>query len=134
MLCLSWVEVCHRERCAAEHRGSRRVDVNKQLFVRLFAFISAESVQSTADPACLPSRPVYKDVTDVCVCLSLTFAGVWVCVRPLGVPVEAGPAPLALAALCVVHAVAHATAALAGLAPRRPIKVAALSMTVTLAL
>lgn len=56
------------------------------------------------------------------------------CVRPLGVPVEAGLAPLALAALCVVRAVAHATAALAGLAPRRPIKVAALSVTVTLAL
>lgn len=70
----------------------------------------------------------------MCVCLSLTFAGVRVCVRPLGVPVEAGFAPLALAALCVVHAVTHATTALAGLAPRRPIKVAALSVPVTLAL
>lgn len=56
------------------------------------------------------------------------------CVRPLGVPVEAVPAPLALAALCVVHAVAHAATALAGLAPRRPIEVAALSVAVTLAL
>lgn len=55
-------------------------------------------------------------------------------VRPLGVPVEAGFASLALAALCVVHAVAHATAALAGLAPRRPIKVAALCVTIALAL
>lgn len=73
-------------------------------------------------------------MTCVCVCVFLTFAGVRVCVRPLGVPVEAEPAPLALAALRVVHTVARAAAALAGLAPRRPIKAAALGVAVTLAL
>lgn len=65
--------------------------------------------------------------------MSLTFAGVGGSLRSLGVPVEAGLAALALASLGVVQTVAHAAAALARLAPHRPIKVAALSVSVTLA-
>lgn len=127
LLCLLWVEFLQpkTQRSSACRRKQTALCQTR---------LSAQSAQSTADPARLPPWPVYKDVTDVCVCLSLTFAGVRVRVRPLGVPVEAGFAPLALTALCVVRAVTHATAALARLAPRRPIKVAALGVAVTLAL
>lgn len=52
----------------------------------------------------------------------------------LGVSVEAGFAFLTLASFGVVQTVAHASAALARLPPRRPIKAAALSMAITLAL
>lgn len=54
--------------------------------------------------------------------------------RSSRVPVEAGPALLTLAPFGVVQTVAHASAALSGLAPRRPIKMAALGMAVALAL
>lgn len=54
--------------------------------------------------------------------------------RPAGISVEARLAPLTLTALGVVQTVARAAAALAGLAPRRPVKVAAESVAVTLAL
>lgn len=64
----------------------------------------------------------------------LTFAGVGGRVRSPRVPVEARLAPLALAPFGVVQTVAHASAALAGLAPRRPIKMAALGVAVALAL
>lgn len=70
----------------------------------------------------------------VCVCVCLTLAGVGGRVRPLGISVEARLAPLTLTALGVVQTVADAAAALAGLAPRHPIKVAAPSVPVTLAL
>lgn len=69
-----------------------------------------------------------------CVCVCLTFAGVWGGGRSLGVSEEASLAVLTLASFSVVQTVTHATAALAGLAPRRPIKMAALSVSVTLAL
>lgn len=66
--------------------------------------------------------------------MCLTFAGVGGGVRPPGISVEAGLAFLTLTPFSVVQTVTHATAALAGLAPRRPIKMAALSVSVTLAL
>lgn len=50
------------------------------------------------------------------------------------VPVEARLAPLALAPFGVVQTVTHASAALAGLAPRRPVEMAALGVAVALAL
>ena len=51
-----------------------------------------------------------------------------------GVPVEAGPAVLTLAAPGVVQAVAHAPAALARLPPSRPIEAAAVGVAIALAL
>lgn len=66
--------------------------------------------------------------------VNLTFAGVGGGLRSLRVSVEAGFTFLTLASFCVVETVAHASAALARLAPRRPIKMAALSVSVTLAL
>lgn len=53
---------------------------------------------------------------------------------PPGIPVEAGLAPLTLAAFGVVQTVTHASAALAGLAPRRPIEAAAQGVAAALAL
>lgn len=64
----------------------------------------------------------------------LTFAGVGGRVRSLGIPVEAGLAFLTLTPFGVVQTVTHASAALARLTPRRPIKMAALSVPVTLTL
>lgn len=64
----------------------------------------------------------------------LTFAGVGGRVRSPRVPVEARLAPLALAPFGVVQTVTHTSAALAGLAPRCPIKMAALGVAVALAL
>lgn len=66
--------------------------------------------------------------------MNLTFAGVGGGLRSLRVSVEAGFTFLTLASFGVVETVAHASAALARLAPRRPIKMAALSVSVTLAL
>lgn len=66
--------------------------------------------------------------------LRLTFAGVGGRVGPPGIPVEAGLAPLTLAPVGVVKTVAHASAALAGLAPRRPIEAAAQGVAAALAL
>ena len=54
--------------------------------------------------------------------------------RPLGVSVEAGLAVLTLPSFGVVQTVAHASTSLAGLAPRRPVEMAALSVSVALAL
>lgn len=65
--------------------------------------------------------------------MGLTFAGVRGRVWSLGVPVEAGFALLALVSLGIVQTVAHASAPLARLAPRQPVKTAAVSMTVALA-
>lgn len=68
------------------------------------------------------------------VATSLTFAGVR---RRLGSPrvsVEASFAFLALTTFCVVQTIAYASTPLARLPPRRPVKAAALSMPVTLAL
>lgn len=70
----------------------------------------------------------------MCVCVCLTLAGVGGRVRPPGVSVETRLAPLTLTALGVVQTVTDPAAALAGLAPRRPIEVAALSVAATLAL
>lgn len=66
--------------------------------------------------------------------MNLTFAGVGGGLRSLRVSVETGFTFLTLASFGVVETVAHASAALARLAPRRPIKMAALSVSVTLAL
>lgn len=66
--------------------------------------------------------------------MNLTFAGVGGGLRSLRVSVEAGFTFLTLASFGVVETVAHASAALARLAPRCPIKMAALSVSVTLAL
>lgn len=66
--------------------------------------------------------------------MNLTFAGVGGGLRSLRVSVEAGFTFLTLPSFGVVETVAHASAALARLAPRRPIKMAALSVSVTLAL
>lgn len=52
----------------------------------------------------------------------------------LGISVEARLAVLTLTALRVVQTVTNAPAALAGLPPRRPIKVAALSVSIALTL
>lgn len=79
--------------------------------------------------SCLPVR-----VVCVCVCVCLTFAGVRGGLRPVGVSVEAQLALLALPPLGVVQAVAHASAALARLAPRRPVEMAAQSVAVALTL
>lgn len=54
--------------------------------------------------------------------------------HPLGVSVESGLAFLTLAPFSVVQTVTHATAVLARLAPRHPIEMAALSVSVTLTL
>lgn len=64
----------------------------------------------------------------------LTFAGVGGRARPPRIPVEAGLALLTLPPFRVVQTVAHASAALSGLTPRRPVKMAALGMTIALAL
>lgn len=52
----------------------------------------------------------------------------------LGISVEARLAVLTLAALRVVQTVTNASAALARLAPRRPVKMAALSVSIALTL
>lgn len=62
------------------------------------------------------------------------FAGVGGSVRSLGVSEETGLAVLTLVSFSVVQTVTHASAALARLPPRRPIKTAALSVSVTLTL
>lgn len=64
----------------------------------------------------------------------LTFAGVWGGLWSVGVSVEAGLAFLTLTSLGVVQTVTHAPGTLAGLTPRRPIKMAALSMSIALTL
>lgn len=69
----------------------------------------------------------------VFVCV-FTFAGVGGSVRSLGVSEETGLAVLTLVSFSVVQTVTHASAALARLPPRRPIKTAALSVSVTLTL
>lgn len=63
----------------------------------------------------------------------LTFTGVWSSLRSMGVSVETGFAFLTLAPFRVVQTVTHATASLARLSPRRPIKMAASSVSVTFA-
>lgn len=63
----------------------------------------------------------------------LTFTGVWSSLRSLGVSVETGFAFLTLAPFGVVQTVTHASASLARLSPRRPIKMAASSVSVTFA-
>lgn len=68
------------------------------------------------------------------VCARLTSAGVGGRARPPAVPVEAGFARVTPPALGVVQAVADASAALAGLAPRRPVEAAALGVLAALAL
>lgn len=53
--------------------------------------------------------------------------------RSPGIPVEADLALVTLPAIGVVQTVAHTSAALSGLTPRRPIEMAALGMTIALA-
>lgn len=70
----------------------------------------------------------------LCVCVYLTFAGVGGSVWSLGVSVEARLACLTLRPFGVVQTLTQASTALARLTPRRPIKLAALSVSVTLTL
>lgn len=67
-------------------------------------------------------------------CVQLTFAGVSGGVRSVGISVKAWLAFLTLSPFGVVQTIADASASLARLSPRCPIKAAVLSVSVTLAL
>lgn len=67
-------------------------------------------------------------------CVQLTFAGVGGGVWPVGISVKAWLAFLTLSPFGVVQTIADASASLARLSPRYPIKAAVLSVSVTLAL
>lgn len=67
-------------------------------------------------------------------CVQLTFAGVGGGVRSVGISVKAWLAFLTLSPFSVVQTIADASASLARLLPRCPIKAAVLSVSVTLAL